>query len=217
MEEGADYAGALAEAQRLGYAEADPSNDVDGIDAAHKLALLVQLAFGLAVISPRIRRSGIAAIARRDIARARMLGLRIRLVAAAIRTAHGTHAEVAPVLVPERHPFAQTQGAENVVRIVARDAGALGFRGAGAGGPATASAVLGDVVSVLRAIGERHDFAHRGRTGALEPAIDVTPFFASLPRTSELPQYPLWDDTLTDAPASQASLALLWPGKGLTS
>jgi homoserine dehydrogenase len=194
MEEGAAYADALAHAQQLGYAESDPSNDVDGVDSAHKLALLIQLAFGLAVLSPRIRRTGIAAITRRDIARARILGLRIRLVAAALRTPAGVLAEVAPVLVPESHPFAKAHGAENVARVIARDAGSLELRGAGAGGAATASAVLGDVITVLRSIGERHDLAHRGRTRGLDPAGDVTPFFDTLPRHQELPHYPVWDD-----------------------
>jgi homoserine dehydrogenase len=218
MEAGADYADALADAQRLGYAEADPSNDVDGVDSAHKLALLVQLAFGLAVISPRIRRNGIGGVARRDIARARMLGYRIRLVAAAIRTHDGALAEVGPVLVPDGHEFARTHGSGNVVSVTARDSGTLVLRGAGAGGAATASAVLGDVVTILRAIGERHDVRRRGRTEAPEPAIEVTPFFSALPHACELPQYPLWDDAyLTDAPASQASLAFLSPGKGRTS
>jgi homoserine dehydrogenase len=216
MELGAGYPDALAGAQRLGYAEADPSNDVDGVDAAHKLAVLVQLAFGLAVISPRIRRSGISGISRRDVARARMLGMRIRLVASAVRIDGGTLAEVAPVLLPEDHPFAQTRGADNVVRIVSRDAGALVLRGAGAGGSATASSVLGDIVTVLRSIGERHDVARRGRTNPLVPALDVAPLYPALARTHELPQFPLWDDSITDAPASQAHLALSWPGKGQT-
>ena len=194
MEEGASYLDALARAQKLGYAEADPSNDVDGVDAAHKLALLIQLAFGLAVLSPRIRRSGIAGITRRDIARAKMLGLRIRLVAAAIRMPGGVLAEVAPLLVPEGHPFAKARGAENVARVIARDAGDLELRGAGAGGAATASAVLGDVVSALRAIGERHDFSRGGRVRALESALEVAPLFDTLSRHQELPQYPVWDD-----------------------
>jgi homoserine dehydrogenase len=194
MEEGANYADALVRAQRLGYAEADPSNDVDGVDAAHKLALLVQLAFGLAVLSPRIARSGISGITRRDISRARMLGLRIRLIAAAIRTPGGALAEVAPMLVPETHAFARTRGADNVARVIARDAGALELRGAGAGGPATASAVLGDVVTTLRAIGERHDLALRGRGKALEPAIEVSPLFDSFERHPELPHLAVWND-----------------------
>jgi homoserine dehydrogenase len=199
MEGGASYEEALADAQRLGYAESDPTNDVDGIDAAHKLALLVQLAFGLAVISPRIRRHGVSAITQRDVARARMLGLRLRLVAAAVRSASGTFAEVAPVLVREEHEFARTNGSDNVVRVATRDAGTLVLRGAGAGGPATASAVLGDIVSVLRAIAEHHRIGHRGRFSSAEPAIDVEPFFAKLPRIPELSEYPVWDDEILRA------------------
>jgi homoserine dehydrogenase len=205
MEDGADYAEAVLNAQRLGYAEADPHNDVDGIDATHKLALLAQLAFGLAVVSPRISRKGIASLTRREIARARMMGLRIRLVAAARRTAQGIAADVAPVLVAEDHPFARTRGSDNAVRIHARDAGTLELRGAGAGGAPTASAVLADVVSVLRAIAERHDFITRARRAALLPAPNVLPLYADLPRSSELPQFPLWEDRLlTQAPVSQS-------------
>ncbi|HXO18186.1 MAG TPA: homoserine dehydrogenase, partial [Candidatus Dormibacteraeota bacterium] len=175
MERGAGFGEALARAQHLGYAEADPSNDIEGTDAAHKLALVIQLAFGLAVVSPRIRRAGIATISQRDVARAQMLGLRIRLVAATVRTANGIAAEVAPLLLPQDHEFARTEQAENVVEIVARDAGRLVLRGSGAGGPATASAVLGDVVGVLRQLGGRHDVTLRGRAASLEPAIVVDP------------------------------------------
>ncbi|HVA29511.1 MAG TPA: homoserine dehydrogenase [Candidatus Baltobacteraceae bacterium] len=204
MEAGAEYVDALAQAQRLGYAEADPTNDVEGIDAAHKLAVLVQLAFGLAVISPRIRHSGIAQVSKRDIARAQMLGYRIRLVAAAARSDRGAFADVAPVLVPAAHPFAQASGPENAVRVVARDAGPLNLSGRGAGGPATASAVLGDIVASLRAIGDRHG-RHEAR--AFEPALEVAPFFDELARHPELPRYPRWDDTLLDAPVSRQNSA----------
>ncbi|HEY4434426.1 MAG TPA: homoserine dehydrogenase, partial [Candidatus Cybelea sp.] len=204
MEGGASFAEALAQAQRCGYAEADPSNDVDGVDAAHKLAVIAQLAFGLSVISPRIRRIGITEVTQRDVARARMLGRRIRLVAAALRTPDGVFAEVAPVLVAEDHEFGRTAGAENVVQILARDAGALVLRGAGAGGVATGSAVLGDVVSVLRALGQGRGFDLRGRTNLLEPAIRVDPFFNRLAHAAELPGYPMWDDELTSVPSSRA-------------
>jgi homoserine dehydrogenase len=201
MERGAGFDEALASAQRRGYAEADPSNDVEGTDAAHKLALIAQLAFGLAVVSPRIRRGGIGALAQRDVARAQMLGLRIRLVAAAVRTADGVCAEVAPVLVERDHEFARTEGAANVVEIAARDAGRLVLRGAGAGGAATGSAVLGDVVDVLRALGGRHDLTSRWRRSALEPALEVAPFFARLACAAELPHLRIWDDAILRAPA----------------
>jgi homoserine dehydrogenase len=199
MEDGVDYPQALAHAQRMGFAEADPSADVDGTDAAHKLAVLVQRAFGLAIISPRIRRCGIATVSRDDVERARSLGLRIRLIAAAARTRDGALAEVGPALVAEDRAFGQTSGAGNAVRVVARDAGALMLCGAGAGGAATASAVLGDVVSILRAVGERRDFAPCKRTTASEPAIEVAPMFASLHRVAGLPSYPLWDDAIMHA------------------
>ena len=207
MEAGAEYDEALAEAQRLGYAESDPTNDVEGIDAAHKLAVLMQLAFGLAIISPRIRHSGIAQITKRDIARAQMLGYRIRLVAAASRTEHGAFADVAPVLVPAAHPFAQASGPINAVRVVARDAGPLNLSGRGAGGAATGSAVLGDIVASLKSIGDRHALHAQARH--FDPALEVAPFFGELARLPELPRYAVWGDSLLDAPVSRENRALL--------
>jgi homoserine dehydrogenase len=200
MEEGAGFDESLARAQQLGYAEADPTNDIEGIDVAHKLAIVAQLAFGLAVVSPRIRRTRISAVAQRDVARARMLGFRLRPIAAALRTPFGILAEVAPVLVSEDHEFARTTGAENVVQITARDAGRLVLRGAGAGGVATSSAVLADVVSVLRALGQGRGFDLRGRSSSLETAGRIEPFFDRLSRTAELPNYPIWSDAVTSAP-----------------
>ncbi len=212
MDAGSEFAEAVAAAQARGYAEADPSNDIDGVDAAHKLAVLMQLAFGLAVISPRIRHTGIAGVTKREIARAQALGYRIRLIAAAARCDDGAFAGVAPLLVPRDHPFATLSGPENIVRVAARDAGPLTMRGRGAGGPATASAILGDVVSSLRALGERRDVARQLR--ALEPALDVAPIFTGLPRHPELPRYALWDDTLLDAPVSHAQACVVMTGKG---
>jgi homoserine dehydrogenase len=200
MEEGAEFSGALERAQIRGYTEADPTNDLDGTDAAHKLALIAQLGFGLAIISPRIRRTGIARVTQREVALARMLGMRIRLVAATLRTAIGVLAEVAPVLIPGEHEFARTTEAENVVRACARDAGSLVMRGAGAGGVATSSAVLGDVVTVLRALGEARDASIRRHASRLEPSIEVEPFFERLPRVAELPHYPIWEDALIERP-----------------
>ena len=197
MEEGAGFDESLARAQRLGYAEADPSNDIEGLDSAHKLAVVAQLAFGLAVISPRIARTGISAVTQRDVARARMLGFRIRHVAAVLRTPDGVLAEVAPVLVAQSHEFARTAEAENVVQIAARDAGRLVLRGTGAGGAATGSAVLGDIISVLQALGQNRAFDLRGRWNSLETASRIEPFFDRLSRTVELPNYAIWDDALT--------------------
>jgi len=152
MEAGSSFDEALAEAQRLGYAEADPRNDIDGIDAAHKLAIVAQAAFGVPLLSPQIPTRGIAAITQPDVAAAQSCGKRIRLVASAVRSAEGVLAEVTPRLLAESNEFARTDGVENVVQIDARDAGRLVLRGDGAGGAATASSVLGDIVAVLRAI-----------------------------------------------------------------
>ncbi len=200
MEAGAGYTDALARAQRLGYAESDPTNDVEGIDAAHKIAIVAQQAFGLSVISPRVARRGISDVTQRDVARARMLGYRIRLVAAALRSPAGVFADVAPVLVSEDHEFARTADADNVVRLDARAAGTLVLRGAGAGGAATSSAVLGDVVSVLRALGQGRGFDLRVRSSPLEAAVRVDPFFRRLAHTADLPGYAIWEDAPTSLP-----------------
>jgi len=201
MEDGKSYEDALAEAQRLGYAEADPTSDVEGFDAAHKLALLLQLGFREAVVSPRIKRTGITGVTKRDIAHAKMRGYRIRLVAAAMRSDAGTFAEVAPVLVPELHAFAQTRGPENVVRVVARDAGPMLMSGLGAGGAATASAVMGDVVATLRSIAEQQNLAQRARLDAFAAPEALQPLFERFARNPDLPDFPLWEDSL---PTSRA-------------
>lgn len=192
MESGSGYAHALADAQRLGYAEADPASDVDGVDAAHKLALLAQLAFRCAIVSPRIPRTGITHITTRDVARARALGCRIRLIAAARKTPEGLAAEVAPVLVPEDHPFAQAAGPQNVVRIVARDAGTLLLCGEGAGGAATSSAVLSDVIGVMRSIAQRRIPVRRCAESSA--ALSVRPFFAFAGQGHGSPGYAVWRD-----------------------
>ena len=192
---------ALAQAQRCGYAEADPSNDVDGIDAAHKLAIVAQLAFGLSVVSPRIRRTRHR---RSDAARRRasaVLGYADSAGRGSSAYAAGILADVAPVLVPQEHEFARTAGAENVVQVLARDAGGSSLRGTGAGGVATASAVLGDVVSVLRALGEDATSTLAGVRTRSRPAIDVDPFFSRFARAAELPGYPVWDDELANLPS----------------
>ncbi len=204
MEDGLGFDEALARAQSLGYAESEPSHDLDGSDSVHKLALLAQASFGLAVISPRIRHGGIRHVTQRDVARARMSGLRIRPVVAAVRTERGILAESAALAVPEDHEFARTAGPQSVVQVAARDAGTLVLRGTGAGGAATASAVLGDVVTLLRAVAQRRDQSLRGQGTALEPAIEVDPLFAQLARSAELPDYPVWDDSLCDTALAEA-------------
>jgi homoserine dehydrogenase len=153
---GSSYADALEEATRLGYAEADPSSDVDGYDAAYKAAILASLAFHTRVTSADVACEGIRGVTTADIAAAAGLGLVIKLLAICERTpGDGTYPEsisarVYPAMIPATHPLAAVDGAFNAVFVEADAAGQLMFYGQGAGGAQTASAVLGDLVAVAR-------------------------------------------------------------------
>jgi homoserine dehydrogenase len=150
MADGAEYAEALAEAQRLGFAEADPRSDVDGHDAAHKLAILAGLAFRRPSTSAPLTRRGIAGLSQDDVRAGAERGLRLKLLALARRAGDDAiEAGVTPAFVPADHPFARPRGPENVVRVRGRGCGTLTFGGAGAGGDATASAVVADVLAAL--------------------------------------------------------------------
>ena len=152
--EGADFADVLADAQRLGYAEADPTADVEGYDAAQKAAILASLAFHTAVPLDAVYREGITSITASMIEEARAAGFVIKLLAVCERIeangAESISVRVYPALVPTSHPLASVHGANNAVFVEAEAAGSLMFYGAGAGGVQTASAVLGDVVSAAR-------------------------------------------------------------------
>ncbi|QYG10653.1 homoserine dehydrogenase [Microbacterium sp. PAMC22086] len=152
--EGADFADVLADAQRLGYAEADPTADVEGYDAAQKAAILASLAFHTAVPLEGVYREGITSITASMIEEARAAGFVIKLLAVCERIeangAESISVRVYPALVPASHPLASVHGANNAVFVEAEAAGSLMFYGAGAGGVQTASAVLGDVVSAAR-------------------------------------------------------------------
>ncbi|WP_138413131.1 homoserine dehydrogenase [Sinomonas gamaensis] len=160
---GAQFADALAEAQRLGYAEADPTADVEGHDAAAKAALLATLAFHTPVSLDDVRCQGITKVSADDIAAAKDSGLVIKLLAIAelVRVGQsesgkdaveGTSVRVHPTLLPREHPLAAVRGAYNAVFVEAENAGQLMFYGAGAGGRPTASAVMGDLVSTARRV-----------------------------------------------------------------
>ncbi len=148
-ERGSEYATAVAEAQRLGYAEADPAMDVDGSDAAQKLAILAQLAFGACVDWKAIPRTGIDAVAAADQGYARELGYHIKLLAVAESAAEGLQLSVAPTLVRRGTPLAEVRGAYNAVRVVGDAVGRVFFHGLGAGQMPTASAVVADVIDVV--------------------------------------------------------------------
>ncbi|KUI33292.1 homoserine dehydrogenase [Mycobacterium sp. GA-2829] len=152
---GADYADALADASALGYAEADPTADVEGYDAAAKAAILASIAFHTRVTADDVHREGITRVSAEDFQSARALGCTIKLLAICERlTADGAQqtvsARVYPALVPLDHPLAAVNGAFNAVVVEAEAAGRLMFYGQGAGGAPTASAVMGDLVMAAR-------------------------------------------------------------------
>lgn len=145
---------ALATATDLGYAEADPTADIEGFDAAQKASLLAQLAFHTSVDVEEVYREGITAITLDQVRQARAQGSVVKLLAICERVTGpdgpGVSVRVHPTLVPLSHPLASVRGANNAVFVEAEAAGSLMFYGAGAGGPETASAVLGDIVSAAR-------------------------------------------------------------------
>jgi homoserine dehydrogenase len=147
---GADFGSALAEAQDLGYAEADPTADVAGYDAAAKAAILASIAFHTEVTVDDVYRDGITRVTSADIASARSLDCVVKLLAICERSDGGVSARVYPAMIPRVHPLAAVRGAYNAVFVEAESAGRLMFYGAGAGGQPTASAVLGDIVTVVR-------------------------------------------------------------------
>jgi homoserine dehydrogenase len=152
---GADFGESLEEAQSLGYAEADPTADVEAFDAAAKAAILAGLAFHTRVTAADVYREGITEVTAADIASAKMLGRTVKLLAICERSGEGDSQEgvavrVHPAMIPRSHPLAAVGGAYNAVFVEAQSAGRLMFYGAGAGGTPTASAVLGDIVAVAR-------------------------------------------------------------------
>lgn len=148
--EGRDFAEVLAEAQALGFAEADPSFDIDGVDAAHKLSLLASLAFGTRPAFADVAVSGIRHVLAADIAEAAALGYRVRLLGVAEADGHGLFQRVHPHLVPVTHPLAHVDGATNAVVAEGNFVGRLLFQGAGAGDGPTASAVVADLIDIAR-------------------------------------------------------------------
>ncbi len=180
-EDGRPYDEVLIDAQELGYAERDPTSDVEGDDAVHKLVILARLAFGLwldpATVGrrpPTARgdgRPGITGVTDLEIEGAAALGLSIKLLATATRRGDGIEAAVIPTAVPSDSPFGWTDGVTNRVEIDAEPLGTVGLSGPGAGGAATSSAVLGDLVAIAR--GQGSTWAGlTPATAAATPAVD---------------------------------------------
>jgi homoserine dehydrogenase len=148
--EGLSFEACLKEAQRLGYAEADPTFDIGGFDTAHKLAILTSLAFGTRVNADAIHIEGIEHITTDDLVAADELGYRIKLLGVATRTETGVEQRVHPTMVPKSAPIAQVNGVTNAVAVDADAVPELTLVGPGAGGEATASAVVGDIADIAR-------------------------------------------------------------------
>ena len=149
---GSDFADVLAEAQRLGYAEADPTFDVEGIDAAHKLTILASIAFGIPLQFDKCYTEGIGHITREDVEYAEELGYRIKHLGVSRRTDKGVELRVHPTMIPERRLIANVDGVMNAVLVKGDAVGPTLYYGAGAGAEPTASAVVADVVDVVRVL-----------------------------------------------------------------
>jgi homoserine dehydrogenase len=152
QEKGRDFQAVLAEAQALGYAEADPKFDVEGIDAAHKLTILASIAFGIPLQFEKVYIEGITQITRDDVNYAKELGYIIKHLAIARKTAEGIELRVHPTLIPQRRLLANVDGVMNAVLVQGDAVGPTLYYGAGAGAEPTASAVVADVVDVVRAL-----------------------------------------------------------------
>ena len=162
---------AMGEATELGYLEADPTLDVEGYDAAQKVAILASLAFHTEVPLDKVYREGITKITKEQMTAAKENGYVIKLLAICERVDEGVSARVYPALIPREHPLAAVRGAFNAVFVEADAAGALMFYGSGAGGTQTASAVLGDLVSAAK----RHVAGGPGLADSVHADLDVLP------------------------------------------
>jgi homoserine dehydrogenase len=169
--EGLSFEDCLADAQRLGYAEADPTFDIEGNDTAHKLAILTSLAFGTKIAADSIYLEGISNITQAGIRAAGELGYRIKLLGVAQRTESGIEQRVHPTMVPTASVIAQVNGVTNAVAIETDILGELLLSGPGAGGNATASAVIGDIADIAKS---RPGFQHGPVFG--RPAKELSPY-----------------------------------------
>ena len=152
LNEGRDFADVLAEAQALGYAEADPTFDIEGIDAAHKLTIIASIAFGIPLQFDRTYTEGISRIEQQDVVYAGELGYRIKHLGITKRTDHGIELRVHPTLIPKRRLIANVDGVMNAVLVKGDAVGPTLYYGAGAGAEPTASAVVADIIDVARVL-----------------------------------------------------------------
>ncbi|PYI39944.1 homoserine dehydrogenase [Arthrobacter psychrolactophilus] len=202
---GAEFSDALAEATRLGYAEADPTADIEGHDAAAKGAILASLAFHTRYALEDVHCEGITGVTATDIAAAKDAGYVIKLLAIAEKLDGGVSVRVHPTLLPREHPLGAVRGAFNAVFVEAESAGELMFYGRGAGGSPTASAVMGDVVSAARRL-------VLGGPGRTDSTIEVLPV---LPIDAVSTQYYIHLDA-ADQPGVLSKISALFAENGVS-
>lgn len=208
---GVSFEQALADAQRLGYAEADPTFDIEGVDAAHKLTLLASLAFGIPVQFDKAYIEGIANLAQEDIAHAERLGYRIKLLGITKRRPEGIELRVHPALIPAERLLANVEGAMNAVMISGDMVGATLYYGQGAGALPTASSVVADLVDMTRLLAA--DPEHRVPLLAFQPdAMADTPI---LPMAAVSSSYYL-RLRVEDRPGVLADLARILADSGIS-
>ncbi len=199
-QDGLTFEECLKDAQELGFAEADPTFDIEGNDTAHKLALLTSLAFGTAIAPDAIYLEGITKITIEDIEAARDLGFRIKLLGIATRTAEGVESRVHPAMVPLGSEIAEIGGVTNAVAVEADTVGSLMMSGPGAGGDATASAAAGDICDIAKS---RPGHQHGPALG--QPANTLTPHERA-PMRSHAGGYFI-RLTVVDTPGTMAAIA----------
>jgi homoserine dehydrogenase len=174
-DKGRDFADVLAEAQSLGYAEADPTFDVEGIDAAHKLTILASIAFGIPLSFENCYTEGISKITQADVEYAEQLGYRIKHLGLAVKTDQGVEMRVHPTLVPDDQLIANVNGVMNAVHVQSDQLGTSLYYGAGAGAAPTASAVVADILDITRSLEGDASF-HVPSLAFQSDAIKALPF-----------------------------------------
>jgi Homoserine dehydrogenase len=178
------YDQALMKAQELGFAESDPTNDVEGIDAAYKMVILSQFSYGTHIKMSNMSVEGISTIQQKDVQQADAFGYTIKLLGISRRIDDGVFAEVGPVLVPQDHPLATINNENNAVMVTGKAVGETLFYGPGAGGLPTANSVLSDIVSVTKNIvlgttGNGFN-NYQSQVGKVDPKNVIYPYYLSL-------------------------------------
>jgi homoserine dehydrogenase len=178
-DKGRAFTDVLKEAQELGYAEADPTFDVEGIDAAHKLTLLASIAFGIPLQFEKVYTEGISKLTAQDVNYAEELGYRIKHLGVARRLAHGIELRVHPTLIPESRLIANVNGVKNAVLVQSNAVGPTLYYGAGAGAGPTASAVVADVLDLVRFISTQNNASYVPHLAFQPDALADTPILAA--------------------------------------